>query len=222
MATYLVTGASRGIGLELTKQLLELPASQVSKVFALTRSSPSGPLQALIQKSPNRAVSILASVDDTESVRKAAREIETQLGTSGLDVLINNAGITSFSPGGSRTIPPEQLADVFNVHVTGAQRMISAFMPLLEKGEQKKVVNMYALLCYQFSLRGVGFGAVLTLDDSSSSMGSISLCKSYRCAPSQAYKVSKAALHMLNAQYAMEHADAGFTFLCVSPGVCVF
>jgi NAD(P)-dependent dehydrogenase (short-subunit alcohol dehydrogenase family) len=57
------------------------------------------------------------------------------------------------------------------------------------------------------------------MDNSSSSLGSIARCESYRSAPSQAYKVSKAALNMLNAQYAMEHADAGFTFLCISPGV---
>ncbi len=217
MATYLVTGASRGIGLELTKQLLELPASQARKVFAVTRSSPSGPLQAIIQESPDRAISILASVDNTESVQKAAHEIETQLNTGGLDVLINNAGITRFSPRGSIAMPPEQLADVFNVNVIGAQRMISGFLPLLEKGEQKKVVSMY-VLSYQLA-SGSRFGAVLTLDNRSPSMGSITLCKSYRCAPSQAYKVSKAALHMLNAQYAMEHADAGFTFLCLSGGM---
>jgi len=50
-------------------------------------------------------------------------------------------------------------------------------------------------------------------------VGSISWAERFKPVPSQAYKVSKAALHMLNAQYAMDHADAGFTFLCVSPGV---
>jgi NAD(P)-dependent dehydrogenase (short-subunit alcohol dehydrogenase family) len=162
MATYLITGASRGIGLELTKQLLELPASQVKTVFAVTRSSPSGPLQSLIHESPDRAVSVLASVDDTASVQKAAHEIETQSKTGGLDVLINNAGIASFSPGGFKMMPPELLADVFNVNVIGAQRMIAAFLPLLEKGEQKKVVNMYVLMSYQLVLRELDLAPVLT------------------------------------------------------------
>jgi NAD(P)-dependent dehydrogenase (short-subunit alcohol dehydrogenase family) len=50
-------------------------------------------------------------------------------------------------------------------------------------------------------------------------MGSISWAGKFAMAPIQAYKVSKAALNMLNAQYALDHAEAGFTFLCVSPGV---
>jgi len=50
-------------------------------------------------------------------------------------------------------------------------------------------------------------------------MGSVSWAAKYKTAPVPAYKISKAALHMLSAQYALDHADAGFTFLCVSPGV---
>ena len=142
MASYVVTGASKGIGLELTKQLLSLPASQVGKVFTLTRSDPSAPLQDLIKKSPQRAVHVFTSSDDTESVQKAAAEIKKKLGSQGLDVLVNN-GTQAFAPGGTKTAPPEQLAHLFDVNVIGPQRMISAFLPLLEKGNQKKVINVY-------------------------------------------------------------------------------
>lgn len=50
-------------------------------------------------------------------------------------------------------------------------------------------------------------------------MGSIALVKNYAFAPTHAYKITKAALNMLNAQYALDFADQGFTFLAVSPGV---
>ena len=142
MATFLITGTSRGIGLELTKQLLDLPTSQVGKIFAVTRSPPSGPLLDLVNKYSGRVVSILGSIDSNESVKTAASEVAAKLGTQGLDVLVNNAGTSSFTPGGSKTIPPEQLADMFNVNVIGPQRMIAAFLPLLEKGSLKKVVNV--------------------------------------------------------------------------------
>ncbi|ERF73791.1 hypothetical protein EPUS_09285 [Endocarpon pusillum Z07020] len=194
MASYLITGASRGIGLELTKQLLELPVSQVGKVFAVTRSGPSAPLRGLIDRNPDRATHIIASVDDTESVQRAARDVKAKLGGQGLDVLVNNAGQQAISPGGTKTAPPEQLAHLFDVNVIGPQRVTAAFLPLLEAGNQKKVINV------------------------TSSMGSIAWVDRYKCAPSPAYKISKAALHMLNAQYALDHAEAGFTFLCVSPG----
>jgi NAD(P)-dependent dehydrogenase (short-subunit alcohol dehydrogenase family) len=143
MATYLITGASRGIGLELTKQLLELPASQIDKIFAVTRSNSSSGLQELIGKNPNRLVNIIASVDDTNSVQNAAREVKTKLGSKGLDVLVNNAGMLFSTPGGMRNVPPEQLAQLFDVNVIGIQRVTSAFLPLLEIGKEKKVINLY-------------------------------------------------------------------------------
>ncbi|KAL9611165.1 MAG: hypothetical protein Q9167_004187 [Letrouitia subvulpina] len=194
MASYLVTGASRGIGLELTKQLLQLPASQVGKVFALTRSEPPAPLQDLLNELPDRLVHIVASVDDSDSVQRAARDVEANLKSRGLDVLINNAAIQSFSPGGTKTATPEQLAHAFDVNVIGPQRMISAFLPLLDAGRQKKVINV------------------------SSSVGSIAWAEKFKAVPAPDYKISKAGLHMLTMQYALEHAQAGFTFLCVSPG----
>ncbi|KAI4209145.1 MAG: hypothetical protein LQ351_007897 [Letrouitia transgressa] len=194
MASYLVTGASRGIGLELTKQLLQLPASQANKVFALTRSEPSAPLRDLLNKTPDRAVHITASVDDSDSVQRAVKEVEAKLKPQGLDVLINNAGTTSFSPGGTKTATPEQLVHVFDVNVVGPQRVTAAFLPLLHAGRQKKVINI------------------------SSSVGSIAWAEKFKAVPVPAYKISKAGLHMLNTQYAMEYAQAGFTFLCVSPG----
>lgn len=145
MANYLITGASRGIGLELTKQLLELPVSQVGKIFAVSRSDSSAPLQDLVNKNPERAVHILASVDDTESIRDAAESVKAKLGDQGLDVLVNNAGVQAYSPGGTKTVPSEQLAHVFDVNVVGPHRVIAAFLPLLEAGNQKKVINVYVL-----------------------------------------------------------------------------
>ena len=142
MASYLITGASRGIGLELTTQLLSLPATQVSAVFALTRAEPPAPLQSLLRQHPNRAFHVLASVDDADSLQRAVNQVEARLG-GGLDILVNNAAVQAAAPGGTRTVPPEQLALLFDVNVIGVHRVTSAFLPLLERGAQKKVINMY-------------------------------------------------------------------------------
>ena len=119
--------------------------SQVIKVFAITRSDSSDPLRDLINKNSDRVIHTTAAVDDTESVQRAAIDVEAILGTQGLDVLVKNAGTSSFSPGGTKSVPPEQLAHVFDVNVIGPQRMIAAFLPLLEMGKQKKVINVYVL-----------------------------------------------------------------------------
>ena len=143
MGTYVITGASRGIGLELTKQLLELPISQVGKIFALSRSAPPAPLQKLIEKNSDRVNHVTASVDDTDSINRAAKDVKAKLGAKGLDVLVNNAGMSAFSPNGTRNVPPEQLASIFDVNVIGTHRVTAAFLPLLEAGNQKKVINVY-------------------------------------------------------------------------------
>jgi NAD(P)-dependent dehydrogenase (short-subunit alcohol dehydrogenase family) len=143
MATYLITGASRGIGLELTKQLLELPASQVSKVFAVARNIESDAIKQLEQKYSDRLYPVSASVDNTASVQKAAEVVKTKLDGQSLDVLINNAGIGGETTGSIKDMELDQLTQIFNVNVVGVQRVTAAFFPLLERGSQKKVINVY-------------------------------------------------------------------------------
>lgn len=156
MATYLVTGAARGIGLELTKQLLELPSTQVDKVFALVRSSPApkSPLQELLDKYSDRLFAITAAVDNTESVQKAAEEVKAKLASTGkgLDVLVNNAGIAFHHPDGIRNVSAEDMTQLLDVNVIGTQRVTAAFLPLLESGNggQKKIINMYVLCFFPF------------------------------------------------------------------------
>lgn len=145
MATYFITGTNRGIGLELTKQLLDLPADQVSLVFANTRSEPSTALASLIASSSGRSKHILATVDNTASVEEAARQVAEQLGPGkGLDVLVNNAGISGewYWEKGIEACPPDELSSVLETNVVGPHRVIRAFLPLLQKGGQKKIINM--------------------------------------------------------------------------------
>ncbi|KAK5716806.1 hypothetical protein LTR17_016331 [Elasticomyces elasticus] len=212
--SYLVTGASRGIGLELVKQLLALPGSQVTKVIALSRGAPPAALQELLDKHAERATHVTASVDDTQSVKQAAQAVEAQLGDQGLDVLINNAGIFGevFAEG-AKFIPPEEMLRVLDVNVVGPHRVTAAFLPLLEKGKQKKVINMFVKSSnYRPS---IGCAEVRRR---SSTLGSIAMSEYFTFAPVPPYKISKTALHMLNKQYAQEYEGKGYTFLAVSPG----
>lgn len=143
MATYLITGTAKGLGLELTKQLSELPASQVSKIFAVTRSPPSTALSDLISRNNGRIVNVIASVDDTISVEKAVQEVKGHLGSRGLDVLINNAAIQQHSPNNKmEDFSPSDFSRILETNLVGPHRVITAFLPLLRAGTQKKIINM--------------------------------------------------------------------------------
>ncbi|KAK2763874.1 hypothetical protein FQN54_009492 [Arachnomyces sp. PD_36] len=191
MATYLITGTSRGIGLAMVKVLASKPASEVSTVFAAARTETDS-LKQLAAQSSGRIQFVKMDVTNEESVENAVTVVEKALGDKGLDVLVNNVGIMNYTPDGIESMT--DLASSFDTNVTSVHNVTSAFLPLLKAGNLKKVVNI------------------------STTLGSITMAPTYQVFPVPAYKVSKAALNMLTVQYAQSFADQGFTFLTVSPG----
>ncbi|KAL9582346.1 MAG: hypothetical protein Q9212_003348 [Teloschistes hypoglaucus] len=194
MAAYLVTGSSRGLGLEIVSQLASLPPTQVGRVFATARSDASIALQELVRRSAGRVVYVRLDTTDDESIKSASVEVARSLGGDGggLDVLINNAGIMPTSPDGVETM--DNLDETLKANVTGAHNVTAAFLPLLRKGSQKKVCNI------------------------SSTLGSITTAARYEPMPTPAYKISKAALNMLTVQYALSLEKEGFTCISMSRG----
>ena len=140
MSSYLVTGAGRGLGLGFVRQLSQRPPEQVSVIFAAIRGPPHGPLEKLADESNGRLVILRMAVADKSSIPPAVEQVKARLAGKGLDVLINNAGVMAISPGGIATM--DNLIDVIQVNVGGAQNVTSAFLPLLKEGRQKKVLNV--------------------------------------------------------------------------------
>lgn len=101
MASYLITGASRGIGLELATQLAS--SSEASTIFAAARKE-SPALKELIEKSNGKVVLVHLEATDSASIKQAVAEVEKSVGGKGLDVLINNAGIMDYTPGGTSSL----------------------------------------------------------------------------------------------------------------------
>ncbi|RDH35181.1 short chain oxidoreductase [Aspergillus welwitschiae] len=123
MSTYLVTGASRGIGLELVRQ------------------TSGGPLfQELLQQHPDRVIFVPLDVTEKESVKNAVTHVATALNGKGLDVLINNAGI--MTPGTVENMLVNDLEDTFRVNVGGVHLVTREFLPLLRNGNKKRIVNI--------------------------------------------------------------------------------
>lgn len=99
MASYLITGSSRGLGLAMVARLASLPESQVGVVFATARHN-SPELTELVKKFPNRVSFVQLDTADSTSIQEAAKQVDHQLKGKGLDVLINNAGVGTITVGG--------------------------------------------------------------------------------------------------------------------------
>ncbi|KAL4739581.1 hypothetical protein BDV11DRAFT_187193 [Aspergillus similis] len=191
MSSFVVTGASRGLGLAFVRRLAALPASEVSTVFATARSQ-SPELEELAKQSAGRVIVIKLEVTDEASIKQAAAEVGDRLSGKGLDVLINNAGVCDYTPDGVKAM--DNLEQIFSINVLGVHWVTRAFIPLLQKGTQKKVVNI------------------------STTLASITLARASHGLPTPAYKVSKAAMNALTVQYALDYEKEGFTIFALSPG----
>ncbi len=131
MTTILITGATRGVGLELARRLAE--ADQI--VYVGARDPERG--REVAESIGARAIVI--DVTDDASVRSAADRLQQEVGA--LDVLVNNAGIS-----GAQRPPAEANTDdmetVLATNVVGATRVLVACTPLLEKSATPVVVNV--------------------------------------------------------------------------------
>jgi len=109
----LVTGASGGIGLETTRQLL----SEGAKVTA-TYNTSANRLNAMLKT--NRAQMFVTQMDVTneDSVKEAFRSSTEKMGR--VDVLVANAGIANHSPVGVDSMSLAQWQNTINVNLTGA------------------------------------------------------------------------------------------------------
>lgn len=192
MSSYLITGCSRGLGLEFVRQLARQDASRVGTIFATSRGAQApAALQELIQQNPDRVRHVSLDVLDEASVSAAASAVGDVVGSAGLDVLINNAGIQQMEPDG---ISLNTMNKIFSTNVGAVITVTQAFLPHLKVGKEKKLINI------------------------SSTLGSIGMADGHKMIPTPSYKIAKAALNMLTVDYAHALRDEGFVVLAISPG----
>lgn len=173
----LVTGANRGIGLETVRRLV----GAGHHVFLAARDADRGPAAA--EAVGARFVQL--DVTSEDSVGRCVGLVEQEAGR--LDVLVNNAGIT----GPLRDVHDytgDDLAAVLSTNVVGHLRVIHAFLPLLERSPDPRVINV------------------------SSGLGSFGLAhdptRSESRAPSPLYAAAKSAVNMLTVRRSYYSASA--------------
>ena len=128
--TVLISGANRGIGAALVRELLK---TKVRKIYATARS-----VGALPDFGDSRVVPLQLDVTKDESVRAAAEA------AGDVDILINNAGTAAFSDWLSSD---EEVIDAdMATNFYGTLRVIRAFAPQFQARHSGTIVNVISVV----------------------------------------------------------------------------
>ncbi len=140
--TALVTGGNKGIGFAICKGLLDVGFD----VFLAARDTEKGKdAIAKLSTDSNSVQLVELDITDDRSIKNAVKQV-SQI-TDSLDVLVNNAGIYPDSRGSKEgvnilTVPRDLLIKAINTNAFSPVGITQAFLPLLEKAANPKVINV--------------------------------------------------------------------------------
>ncbi|MEV0792261.1 SDR family oxidoreductase [Kribbella sp. NPDC050459] len=190
----LVTGGNKGIGREIVRQL----ALRGLTVYLAARNPTLGESAAEQLAGEGLDVRFVQlDVTDGESVAAAAKHVEADSGR--LDALVNNAGIVSEWGTAVADITAEQVRTAYDVNVFGVVAVINAFVPLLRRSPNARIVNMSS-----------GLGSTTLLSELDGRLATQGLL---------AYSSSKAALNALTLVYASALRADNIKVNAATPGL---
>jgi NAD(P)-dependent dehydrogenase (short-subunit alcohol dehydrogenase family) len=139
----LITGANKGLGLEMVRQLAQ---TGVTVVLA-ARDAKKG--EAAAQKLRNEGLDVQflrLDVTNKQDYEAAAKFFEQKFGR--LDILINNAGIALEPFGDNKTsaVPTDVVRETFETNFFAPLALTQVLLPLLKKSEAGRIVNMSSIL----------------------------------------------------------------------------
>ncbi len=193
--TALVTGANKGIGFEIARQL----GKAGLRVLLGARNPALGEAAASALCAEGIDARFMhIDLERPATIEAAAVAVEATYGR--LDVLVNNAGITDAEDGPPGTARIDAVRRIFDTNFFGALAVTQAMLPMLRKSASARVVNVSS-----------GLGSLAHNSDPAWEFAQVKLL---------GYNASKAALNMLTVQLAAElgatpikvnSADPGFT-----------
>jgi NAD(P)-dependent dehydrogenase (short-subunit alcohol dehydrogenase family) len=145
--TVLVTGANRGIGREVARQLVD-----AGDDVAVTARDLAAAEQVAGELGPG-AVAIRLDVTDQPSVDAAAQLVEDRFGR--LDVLVNNAATHYDTWQRASSADLRIVQEALDTNLLGAWRVTLALLPILRRGAHSRIVNVSS---ESGSLAGMGAG----------------------------------------------------------------
>ncbi|MBX9645863.1 MAG: SDR family oxidoreductase [Xanthobacteraceae bacterium] len=189
----LVTGANKGIGFEVARQIGRTGAT----VLLGARNRLAGEKAAAMLASEGLDTRFIAiDVADHDSVSAAAAAITNEFGR--LDILVNNAGINDPADGPVATARLDAVERVLRTNFLGALAVTQAMLPLLLKARSARIVNVSS-----------GLGSLAINGDPANPFAAVKLI---------GYSASKAALNMLTVQLGYLLRDSAIKVNSADPG----
>ncbi|XP_050962355.1 C-factor-like [Labeo rohita] len=202
----LITGANRGLGLEMVKQLSE-SACPKQHIFATCRN-PDGPkseaLRELAKKHPSVITIIRLDADDPSSIKESAKKVGSLLGNNGLNLLVNNAAIVA--RGTIQTSSVEDMKNTFNTNVIGPLLIIREYLPFLQKAAKAS------------GTPGMSSNKAAVINISTVAGSMTRMPTIYSFFPTLPYGVSKAGFNMLTVLAAEELKADEILCMALHPG----
>lgn len=139
----LITGASKGIGFEMSRQLAQQGLTAI--VAARTLEAAQAAATKLQDEGLN-AEAIALDINDRDRIQAAVREIDDRFGK--LDVLINNAGVMldgEWAISNASSISIETIRKTFDTNFFALVEVTQALLPLILKSPSGRIVNMASI-----------------------------------------------------------------------------
>jgi NAD(P)-dependent dehydrogenase (short-subunit alcohol dehydrogenase family) len=133
----LVTGANRGIGREIARQLA---AKHLHVVVTAREEAAANETAATLAEEGGRVDGLVLDVSDSASISRAAREFDERFNR--LDVLINNAGIYPDKGYTILTAPRELFVRTLHTNTLGPIEVVQQFLPSLRKSTSARIINV--------------------------------------------------------------------------------
>lgn len=190
----LVTGANKGIGYEVARQIGQTDA--VVLIGARNPERGQAAAHALAEEGIT-ASWLPLDVTDAQSIESAATRIAEEHGR--LDILVNNAGTGTAGDGAPSKASLDAVRQVFETNFFGALAVTQAMLPLMHRSEAGRIVNLSSSL-----------GSLTLNGDPSWEAYDVKLI---------GYNASKTALNMLTVQLAAELRDSRITVQSICPGL---
>lgn len=197
----LITGANRGIGLQVAKELI------ANGYFVVVTSRKLENAKEAAEELGDNAYAVALDVTNQVSIDQAADQVTSDLGR--LDLLVNNAAIAHtgevgrpleeiLASGSATGAPVDDIRKVWETNVFGVLAVTQAFLPLLRLAPSARIVNV------------------------TSGMGSLTLNSNpdfpFRAGFGAAYGASKTALNAITLALSIELESTNIKVEAASPG----